>query len=349
MLAKSYLGKRILVTGHTGFKGSWLVLWLKMLGAEVCGVAQPINDQDSHWGLLGLDIETHMLDIRDHGSLEKVLHEFKPNLIFHLAAQSLVIDGYKDPLKTFSTNIMGTANLLESCRLLNNLQGVVVVASDKCYENRGWVWGYRENDRLGGADPYSASKAASEIVVSCFRDSYYSVGSGALIASARGGNVIGGGDWSKNRLVPDIARSIKSGECIKIRNPNATRPWQHVLDCLSGYLYLGAKLLDGNRDFAQAWNFGPNISSFRGVMDVLRQYNLNNTKLSWVIDGAEESEAQILSIDSTKAKLQLNWEPKLSFEDAIQWTSSWYSSYQECGEVITRSQIELYMRADNSK
>jgi len=338
-----YHGKRILVTGHTGFKGSWLVLWLKMLGAEVCGIALPEYFEENHWSLLRLDIETHALDIRNLSDLKNLINKFKPDLIFHLAAQSLVINGYKDPINTFSTNIMGTANLLESCALNKNLSGVVVVTSDKCYENNEWIWGYRENDRLGGRDPYSASKAAAEILVSCYRHSFYSNRQSALIASVRGGNVIGGGDWSINRLVPDIVRSIDTGEKLKIRNPYATRPWQHVLDCLSGYLKLGEKLLAGEREFAEEWNFGPDVNCFRNVSDLLNLYKKNNKNLKWKIEKSSEPETQLLGLDSTKAKLKLGWSPKLTFEDTINWTSLWYSSYSEKREVLSSSQIKLYM------
>jgi len=343
MILNIYRNKRILVTGHTGFKGSWLVLWLKILGAKVYGLSLPKNTDANHWGCLNLNLETYEIDIRNYKDLESKISSIKPDLIFHLAAQSLVIDSFEDPLKTFSTNIIGTANLLNICRPLNNLFGVITVTSDKCYENKGWLWGYRENDRLGGKDPYSASKASTEIVVSSFRDSFYDESNSALLSTARGGNVIGGGDWSKNRLIPDIIRSIKTDEILKIRNPDAIRPWQHVLDCLMGYLLLGEKILRKDRNYANSWNFGPGINSIKTVEDVIRQYKLYDKKLKWKFVNSNKHEAQILSLDSTKSNSKLGWKPILSFEDTIQWTFWWYQSFEESGKVESINQIENYM------
>ncbi|MGT2429927.1 CDP-glucose 4,6-dehydratase [Cupriavidus basilensis] len=240
-----YRGRRVLLTGHTGFKGSWLALWLTQMGARVTAVALPPETSPNHWDLLGLGVDDHRLDIRDGDALAKAVASARPEIVFHLAAQPLVRRSYREPVATWATNVMGTANLLESCRNTDSVRGILVVTSDKCYENHEWVWGYRENDRLGGHDPYSASKAATEILVASYRASFMHGEAAPGLASARAGNVIGGGDWSEDRLIPDLVRAIVAGQEVEIRSPEATRPWQHVLESLSGYLLLGKRLLEG--------------------------------------------------------------------------------------------------------
>ncbi|MGH8555996.1 MAG: CDP-glucose 4,6-dehydratase, partial [Methylococcales bacterium] len=264
-----YRGRRVLLTGHTGFKGSWLALWLRHLGAEVTGLALAPATTPNHWDMLGLDISEHRIDIRDAGAMQRAALEARPNIVFHLAAQPLVRRSYRDPLETWSTNVMGTANLLEACRKISGLQTIVAVTTDKCYLNQEWPWGYRETDPLGGHDPYSASKAGAELVAASYRASFFHGENTPLLATARAGNVIGGGDWLEDRLVPDLIRALTKNETLEIRSPGATRPWQHVLDSLSGYLLLGQKLLECRQDFAEAWNFGPDPESNRTVAEVL--------------------------------------------------------------------------------
>ena len=252
-----YRGRRVLVTGHTGFKGSWLALWLTELGADVTGCSLAPPTSPNHWDLLGLQIADHRLDVRDASAIARVVSQVRPEVVFHLAAQSLVRRSYREPLETWSTNVMGTANVLDACRQTAGVRAVVVVTSDKCYENQGWKRGYREDDRLGGHDPYSASKAATEMVAASYRGAFFGSKSTPLLATGRAGNVIGGGDWSEDRLLPDVVRAIAEGSTLEIRSPQATRPWQHVLEPLSAYLLLGQKLLEGRGECEGGWNFGP--------------------------------------------------------------------------------------------
>ena len=343
-----YSGRRILLTGHTGFKGSWLALWLKALGAQITGLALDPATNPSHWNLLGLDLEDHRIDIREQGAVKEVVQKSDPEIVFHLAAQPLVSNSYDDPLQTWSTNVMGTANLLESCRNMPNLRAIVVVTTDKCYENREWDWGYRENDRLGGHDPYSASKASAELVVSSYRSSFFGQSDGPLLASARAGNVIGGGDWSENRLMPDLVRAIAAGTTLEVRSPNATRPWQHVLEALSGYLCLGEKLLMGEKDFAQAWNFGPEADGNLTVVEVLTV--LSRLKAIWpalnweVLEASNKRrESTLLHLDSAKARLRLRWQPVWSFDEGLRATAEWYRTNIERGTVISDIQLESYL------
>ena len=343
--ANIYSGRRILLTGHTGFKGSWLALWLQMLGAKLTGLAlQPTTDP-SHWDLLGLDFEEHRIDIRDTDAVAKVVQKSAPEFVFHLAAQPLVSNSYDDPIKTWSTNVMGTANLLEACRIQPSVQAIIVVTTDKCYENREWEWGYRETDRLGGHDPYSASKASVELVVDSYRSAFFSQLGVPLIASARAGNVIGGGDWSENRLIPDLIRAISNETTLEVRYPHATRPWQHVLEALSGYLCLGQKLFEGRKEFSQAWNFGPGVEGNRTVVEVLAV--LSRLKdlwpaLNWkVIDNKKNHhESNLLHLDSAKARKRLEWEPVWSFDEGLQATANWYRANIEDDVVITNDGCE---------
>jgi CDP-glucose 4,6-dehydratase len=344
--ADLYRDRRVLVTGDSGFKGSWLLQWLHMLGAKTCGLALAPHTSPNHFDLLQLPSKTFRGDIRDFGWLEQSLNEADPEIIFHLAAQPLVRHSYKQPLETYSTNVMGTANLLQASRRLSSLRAIVVITTDKVYHNNEWAWGYRENDRLGGYDPYSASKACSEIVVNSFRQSFFTESS-PLIASVRAGNVIGGGDWSEDRLVPDFIRSATSGQQLEIRSPNATRPWQHVLECLCGYLMIGQRLLQGQASCATEWNIGPEPSDNRRVVEVLELMSRYWSKLTWRITSTvQPHEANLLYLDSSKAKSSLlGWKPIWNLDLALDHTVQWYKGFYESGAIATRSQIESYVAA----
>lgn len=341
-----YRGRRVLLTGHTGFKGSWLALWLTRLGANVTGVALPPETSPSHWDLLSLDMPSHFVDIRNRDALAQVISSVKPELVFHLAAQPLVRLSYREPVETWSTNVMGTVNLLDCCRQTESVQGVLVVTSDKCYQNREWVWGYREDDSLGGHDPYSASKAATELVVESFRKSFFHATAALSLASARAGNVIGGGDWSEDRLIPDIVRAVTTNATVDIRSPSSTRPWQHVLESLSGYLLLGQHLLSNPREAAQAWNFGPTEEGNRSVQTVMENIAEQWPSVRWQIsDNASLHEARLLYLDSTKARTQLHWQPAWGFREAITATVDWYRAFLNDKAVISNLQLEQYVQA----
>lgn len=343
MFKQLYKNRKVLITGHTGFKGSWLSLWLDSLGAKVFGISLPAEPELSHWDLLNLNIESQWIDIRDANLLRAAVKKIQPDIVFHLAAQSIVRRSYRNPLDTWSTNVMGTANLLDACFGVESLKGIVVVSTDKCYENKEWNWGYREIEPLGGRDPYSASKAGVELVASSYRDSFYSLTSKTLVATARAGNVIGGGDWSEDRLIPDIVRSIEANSPLLVRYPAATRPWQHVLDCLSGYLLLGEKLLDRKKEFAEAWNFGPEAISNRKVSDLLEAVKKNMPNFEWVAPKLDEPyEAKLLYLDSSKAREKLNWRPVWSFSESIEMTINWYKNWLLKKEVTSLEQIHLY-------
>ncbi|MCL5261182.1 MAG: CDP-glucose 4,6-dehydratase [Gammaproteobacteria bacterium] len=355
MFNNYYKNKKVLVTGHTGFKGSWLVTWLEMLGAKVIGVALEPNTQPAHFQELKLGIQSEIVDIRDQTKIAKIIHKFKPEIIFHLAAQPLVRDSYTNPCYTFETNVIGTANLLFACRNLEYLKAVVVVTSDKCYDNKEWVWGYRETDPMGGFDPYSASKGCAELVTASFRNSYFNLDAfgkthQTLIASARAGNVIGGGDWAKDRLIPDIMRAISANETVVIRNPNATRPWQHVLECLSGYLCLGEKLLEGQKEFASAWNFAPQSDGQIPVLQIVKQIQTLWPKMCYEIksDPNNLHEAHLLKLDSSKANSILKWKSVWSFVDTIEITTNWYRQFYDEKRVATTDDINRYV-ADAKK
>jgi len=341
-----YQGRRVLVTGHTGFKGSWLALWLQELGAEVTGVALPPTAQPNHWDLLGLSIDDRRLDIREMGALQRAFSEAQPEIVFHLAAQSLVRRSYRDPLETWSTNVTGTANVLEACRQQPSVRAIVAVTTDKCYENRNWPWGYRENDRLGGHDPYSASKAGAELVAASYRSAYFCEAGSPLLATARAGNVIGGGDWSEDRLIPDLVRALETGKSLEIRSPDATRPWQHVLESLSGYLMLGQRLLAGEKPFAQAWNFGPEPEGNRMVSEVLGTLSRHWEALRWhVTDKPQPHEARLLYLECAKARSLLRWQPVWNIDTTLARTAEWYRAWLDRREVLSRRQLADYSAA----
>lgn len=345
-----YWGRRVLVTGHTGFKGSWLSLWLKSLGAEVAGISLAPITTPNHWSLLGLEMEDCCLDIREPERLQEAIARLQPEIVLHLAAQPLVRRSYQAPLETWSTNVIGTANVLEACRHVKSVRAIVVVTSDKCYENVEWVWGYRENDRLGGHDPYSASKAATEMVAASYRNSFFNSPDAPLLATARAGNVIGGGDWSADRLIPDLVRSINTQEVLEIRYPHATRPWQHVLESLSGYLLLGQLLLEGKKEFATAFNFGPAAEGNRSVSEVLSRLNEEWPALRWQrAKAAHVHEAQLLYLDSTMARNQLGWKHVWEFDKALSATARWYQSWTERSEVISREQLSDFVAAAHAQ
>lgn len=345
-----YHGKRVLLTGHTGFKGSWLALWLQALGAEVIGLALPPSTSPAHWSLLGLDIQEHMVDVRDAERVRQVVRAARPDVVFHLAAQSLVRRSYQAPLETWGSNVMGTANLLQACRDQPALRAIVVVSSDKCYENREWEWGYRESDRLGGHDPYSASKGATELVAASFRRSFFQEAGAACVATARAGNVIGGGDWSDDRLVPDLVRAASTGGVLSVRSPDARRPWQHVLDSLSGYLRLGQCLLEGGADFAQAWNFGPDMAANRSVAEVLGGLSRHWDGLRWAsTDMPQPHEARLLYLDSAKARARLGWQTPWSLDDTLRATATWYRAFLDHRRVPSAEQLAEYIGAARAK
>lgn len=346
LFGDAYRGRRVLLTGHTGFKGSWLALWLKRLGADVTGVALPPGTTPNHWDLLKLDMAEHRLDIRDGAALARVVADVQPEIVFHLAAQPLVRRSYREPVDTWATNVMGTANLLESCRYTGSVRGILVVTSDKCYENHEWVWGYREADRLGGHDPYSASKAATELLVASYRSSFMRAADAALLASARAGNVIGGGDWAEDRLIPDLVRATQAGREVEIRSPESTRPWQHVLESLSGYLLLGQRLLDGARDAAAPWNFGPAPEGNQPVRAVMNCVGELWPHMRWrIAEQAHAREARLLYLDSAKAHAGLQWQPVWGFEGALEATVAWYRAWLEHGDILSAQQLDQYIDA----
>lgn len=336
----------MLLTGHTGFKGSWLSTWLTQLGAEVTGFALPPYGSPNHWDLLGQAVTDIRGDVRDFPALQAAFEQAQPEIVFHLAAQALVRRSYRDPLESWSTNVMGTASVLELCRRIPGVRAVVVITTDKVYSNNEWPWGYRENDRLGGHDPYSASKAACELLADSYRRSFLQKSDAPLLATARAGNVIGGGDWSEDRLIPDLIRALERGGALEIRSPQATRPWQHVLECLSGYLLLGQRLLEGHLAFADAWNFGPAAEDNRTVAEVLSELKRFWPELAWRLsESPQPHEANLLYLDCSKARSQLQWEPVWSLQEGIAMTADWYRKHHATGQPETLTQLSEYLRA----
>ena len=344
--AEFWRGRRVLITGHTGFKGSWLSTWLLQLGSKVTGVALQPHTDPAMFNLLGLgeQMDSHIADIRDAAAVAKVVQDSKPEVIIHMAAQALVRESYTDPLGTFMTNVMGTAHVLDAARGAKDLGAVVVVTSDKCYDNREWVWGYRENDAMGGHDPYSASKGCAELVTSSYRQSY---GDNLPVASARAGNVIGGGDWSDDRLIPDIVRAIAANEVVQIRNPGAIRPWQHVLEPLAGYLLLAEQVCNDAPAYAGAWNFGPSYGDTQPVSALIERLGRNFDALEWQIDeGEHPHEAHFLKLDISKAVSELGYRPRIALDTALDWTASWYQAWLDGQDMldVTHQQIDDFTR-----
>lgn len=331
-----YRNKTVLVTGHTGFKGSWLCIWLKELGARVVGYGlEPYTERDN-FVVTGLKKRIiHLIgDVRDYDGLRQVFREYQPEFVFHLAAQPLVRESYRNPKETLDVNIGGTINVLECCRLSESTKVIINVTSDKCYENHEWVWGYRENDPIGGHDPYSASKGCSELVTRAYEKSFFDPDifetHQKSLSSVRAGNVIGGGDWQRDRIIPDCIRALEKDEPIQIRNPHAVRPWQHVLEPLGGYLRLASKMYRNSGKFCGAWNFGPNSGSSMTVGEVADQVVTNWGNGSWVCSADEEHlhEAQLLGLDIRKAESYLNWFPVWDARTAIAQTVHWYKNYK---------------------
>ncbi len=348
----AFSGRTVLVTGHTGFKGAWLSLWLSELGAKVAGCAlAPDTTPNLHDQLgLGRLVDSRLGDVRDAAFLEKTLREVRPEVVFHLAAQPLVRLSYEKPAETFAINVQGTANLLDAARRTDSVRVCVVVTTDKCYRNREDGRAYREDDRLGGHDPYSASKACAELVVSSYRDSFFGKEGRVSLSSARAGNVIGGGDWAADRLVPDCVRALAAGRPISVRNPSSVRPWQHVLDPLSGYLTLAARQLAEPAAFAEAWNFGPDAGAALTTGEVadLVVKAWGSGRWTSAHDPSAPHEAGLLSLDSAKAHARLGWRPGFGPKDAVERTIAWYRAAREKGfdaAAFTRRQIADYCAA----
>lgn len=344
--------KRVLITGHTGFKGGWLSLDIVSRGAKIVGVALEPATNPNLFTAARIEslIQSQIIDVRNFSSLLAVVRETKPEIVFHLAAQPLVRRSYAQPLETFDTNVMGTANILEAVRCVGSARVIIVVTTDKCYENREWPWGYREIDPLGGHDPYSASKAAAEMVAAAYRSSYFPprefARHGVSLATVRAGNVIGGGDWSEDRLIPDMVRAFTEGRPVVIRNPHAVRPWQHVLEPIEGYVQLAEKLWDEPAKFASAWNFGPDLSDAIPVGEVVKMFAACwGNGAGWELDSTPQShEAGLLRLDCSKAAVELGWTPHLHIQDAVQMTADWYHYFLDGTDMMqyTTSQIASY-------
>ena len=344
----SFRGKRVFITGHTGFKGSWLAFLLHELGAEVMGFALDPVGEINHFNLLHLDkkIQHVVADITNGTQLSEALCDFAPDYVFHLAAQALVRPSYNNPTATFATNILGSANLLDAVRQCDSVRSLVYITSDKCYENVEWVWGYRENDRLGGRDPYSASKAAAELIFSSYNRSFFSSRETLGAATTRAGNVIGGGDWAVDRIIPDCIRAIEADQPIILRNPEATRPWQHVLEPLSGYLLLATHLYDAPKKWGGAWNFGPSTDETRTVKDVAETIisHLGQGRIEIESSAEQVHEARLLQLNCDKAHQLLHWSPRWSVDKTLEATALWYKVAMKGGdmEAITRQQVYEY-------
>jgi len=339
--------ERVLLTGHTGFTGSWLALWLCSIGCKVTGLALPPETTPNLFSAAKVadHLESRLGDIRDFSTVTTAVDQARPSIIFHLAAQPLVSRGFAQPIDTFATNVTGTAHVLEAARRTPGVKAVVCVTTDKVYVDREWAWGYREVDRLGGKDPYAASKACAELVAGCYRDTMASRGNGCLIATARGGNIIGGGDWSDDRIVPDYVRATMSATPLTLRNPAAVRPWQHVLALVHGYLVLAAKLMEGRAELADAWNFGPLEEDAVAVELLVDRLGKAWKRPEISYEKPSFPETHFLHLDSTKARSLLGWRPTLDFEGAVRLTAQWYRQYYaepSAAAALTTGQIEQY-------
>ena len=347
-----YQGKKILLTGHTGFKGSWLALWLTQLGAEVIGVSKDLPSEPNHFSLLKLSLTDLRGNILDQNFLTETLSTHKPDLIFHLAAQAIVRRSYNDPLTTYATNVMGTLHLFEAVRQSALQTGIVNITTDKCYENREDGEAYKETDPMGGFDPYSSSKGCSELLSASYRNSFfhpneYEKSHTVLLATARSGNVIGGGDWAEDRLIPDIIRATAKKETTEIRNPHAVRPWQHVLEPLSGYLLLGEKLLGKEKKYASAWNFGPDSEQSKTVSQVIEsaQKSWPDITVKFSENTQNPHEATLLTLDSSKAQTKLGWKNVWQYDEGMKHTIEWYKKFYSAKEVLSLKQLELFLQS----
>lgn len=349
-----YRGKRVLITGHTGFKGSWLAIWLHELGAKVIGVAKEPTSLQNNFVLSGIGnrIEADIrADIRNEQQMKEIFCEYQPEIVFHLAAQPLVRMSYDIPVETYETNVMGTIHVLEAIRITSSVKVGIMVTTDKCYENKEQIWGYRENEPMGGYDPYSSSKGAAEIAISSWRRSFFNpldfCKHGKTIASVRAGNVIGGGDWAQDRIIPDCIKALEQGKAIEIRNPKAIRPWQHVLEPLGGYMCLAQKMWNAPTDYCEAWNFGPRAESISTVWDVAQKVvdNYGSGVLKDISNVSALHEAKLLLLDISKAKFRLGWEPRMNIDQSIALTVDWYKKYKTSVDVykLCVDEIEKYM------
>ena len=339
-------GKKVFITGHNGFKGSWLSLWLQCMGSVVKGYSLAVNTKPSLFEManIGDEMESELGDIRDLDQLTKSMSNFNPDILIHMAAQSLVRISYKEPVDTYTTNVIGTVNVLEAAGKCKKLKAIVSVTTDKCYENKEWDWGYRENESMGGHDPYSSSKGCAELVTSAYRKSFFNSKNTASIATARAGNVIGGGDWAEDRLIPDILKSFEESKPVVVRNPHSTRPWQHVLEPLSGYLVLAQKLYTNGDEFAEGWNFGPKDQDCKPVswiLDKMIKYWDDNA--SWVLDKDNNPhEAVFLKLDCSKAANRLKWAPKWDLQLTIKSIVDWHKIYINGGDIKDHCLSEIY-------
>ncbi len=347
--AAFWRGKRILITGHTGFKGGWLSLWLHSMGADVHGLALEPSTTPNLFTVSNVasSLASHTIgDICSLTTVQRTIKEVQPEVVIHMAAQPLVRESYEEPVKTFATNVMGTVNVLEAVRHVPSIKVVLVVTTDKCYENREWLWGYREDDPMGGHDPYSSSKGCAELVTSAYRRSFFNKASSCVIATARAGNVIGGGDWAADRLLPDIFRDLEINQPAIIRQPQATRPWQHVLEPLSGYLTLAEHLYINGQSFAESWNFGPNADEDWPVHQIVTNIvNIWGNGASWQSKGGNHPhEANYLKLDISKAKARLGWQPRWTIRHALQASVDWQQEWLAGNDMrkVTLNQIERY-------